>query len=323
VEIACCPCLCHYARRSKTWKSSENFGIYGAEGKVVEGFHPPGQLVYNYRVDGPMIPHCPDGSHVCKAATFDTRFNSTIACGTPSVADRPSPHHCRAMMVSDTDGSSFHNEVDASETVFGNGIADLPDPGCDGGIARWESKKALVMSNVQDNGDPGIEQQPRYNLTVSISLDSGRHWPYRAIVYPAHRGAVGYSDVRVAKDGTIVVHFDTLTGPNTPCSLGMKKYCAAELNASHAGGAVEVCLACAERNRAGLESRFFYPKGRGKGEWLPSACGRSNATHVGWQPSPDQWAADTNGACRIPVAKDDPSATLIATVDGNAILHGQ
>ena len=104
-------------------------------------------------------------------------------------------------------GETWHNDIDGS-SLWGLGIADLPDPGCDGGITRWEEKKALVMCNVQDDGDPGIEQQPRYNLTVSISLDSGRTWPHRQIIYPAHMGRVGYSDCRVAKDGTIVVHFE-------------------------------------------------------------------------------------------------------------------
>ena len=31
------------------------------------------------------------------------------------------------------------------------------------------------MSNNQDNGDPGIEQQPRFNLTLSLSLDVSCH----------------------------------------------------------------------------------------------------------------------------------------------------
>ena len=47
--------------------------------------------------------------------------------------------------------------------------------GCKGGITRWEAKKALLMSNNQDNGDPGIEQQPRFNLTLSLSLDVSCH----------------------------------------------------------------------------------------------------------------------------------------------------
>ena len=52
--------------------------------------------------------------------------------------------------------------------------------GCKGGITRWEAKKALLMSNNQDNGDPGIEQQPRFNLTLSLSLDVSPYhaWPF-------------------------------------------------------------------------------------------------------------------------------------------------
>ena len=85
-------------RRSKTWHASNTFGIYGAEGKVVQGFDPPHRLIYNYRVDGPMTPHCPDGGRIC-----DTGWggNDTMACGKPSVAGRPAPHHCRAMIFSD------------------------------------------------------------------------------------------------------------------------------------------------------------------------------------------------------------------------------
>ena len=58
--------------------------------------------------------------------------------------------------------------------------------GCKGGITRWEAKKALLMSNNQDNGDPGIEQQPRFNLTLSLSLDVSschvnRPWPWPSV----------------------------------------------------------------------------------------------------------------------------------------------
>ena len=74
--------------------------------------------------------------------------------------------------------------------------------GCKGGITRWEAKKALLMSNNQDNGDPGIEQQPRFNLTLSMSLDNGNTWPHRAIIWPAHMGKAGYSDIRITSTGT-------------------------------------------------------------------------------------------------------------------------
>ena len=52
-------------------------------------------------------------------------------------------------------------------------------------------------------------QDPRYNLTVSLSVDNGKTFPHKAIVWPAHRGATGYSSVKVASDGTVAVHFDS------------------------------------------------------------------------------------------------------------------
>jgi hypothetical protein len=301
------------------WKASDVFGIGGAEGKVVQAFDPPNRLLYNYRVDGPMTDHCPDGAAICDTGWHG---NTTMACGQPSVASRPAPHHCRATMYSDDFGSTWTNGVDGT-SLFGTTIPDLPDPGCDGGITRWEAKKALVMSNVQDTGDPGIEQQPRYNLTVSISLDSGKSWPYRKIVYPAHLGAVGYSDVRVAKDGTIVVHFDTLVGGI--CAQAMKQFCAEEMNASaHSRSATGDCLSCATKHQAQLEAPFYFRKSATVGLWLPSGCGRSpnvSSWHAGWQPSPDQFSADIDGSCRQPVARGSPGSTLVATLDGHAVLR--
>ena len=47
-------------------------------------------------------------------------------------------------------------------------------------------------------GRGGPEQDPRYNLTISLSLTNGKTYPHRTIVWPAHRGAVGYSSVKVA-----------------------------------------------------------------------------------------------------------------------------
>ena len=103
-------------------------------------------------------------------------------------------------------------ELDLVRTTL-NGLARDPliavgtfsRRGCKGGITRWTAKQALLMSNNQDNGDPGIEQQPRFNMTLSVSLDNGKTWPHRAIVWPAHLGKTGYSDVRVTSSGKYVV----------------------------------------------------------------------------------------------------------------------
>ena len=42
------------------------------------------------------------------------------------------------------------------------------------------------MSNAPDNRDPGEEQQPRFNLTVSLSSGGGETFPHRSIIFPAH-----------------------------------------------------------------------------------------------------------------------------------------
>ena len=72
----------------------------GAEGEVVQLHEPtPNRLMYNYRLDGPMVPECPGGASTCP-----TEFGRAISCGKPSIAGAPSPHHCRAQLFSDDFG---------------------------------------------------------------------------------------------------------------------------------------------------------------------------------------------------------------------------
>eukprot|EP01052_Picozoa_sp_SAG31_P000579 SAG31_NODE_17_length_35773_cov_25.999271_4_plen_192_part_00 len=93
-----------YSDDAKTWHTSDVFGVYGAEGEVVE--LEGGGLMFNYRVDGPMTDVCPDGGRVC-----DTGWggNVTMACGVPATAGRVAPHHCRAAMYSSDEGTSWHD----------------------------------------------------------------------------------------------------------------------------------------------------------------------------------------------------------------------
>ena len=121
------------------------------------------------------------------------------------------------------------------------------------GVTRLPAKKALLMSNNQDDGDPGIEQQPRFNLTLSASTDNGDSWPHSRIVYPAHLGKVGYSDVRVTSSGLIAVHFDTAQGGT--CRDSVAKLCP---NATSR----EACVACAmsPTNKAILHKPSQVPR---------------------------------------------------------------
>jgi hypothetical protein len=72
-------------------------------------------------------------------------------------------------MVSDDDGESWYNPNNRSEPLFAAPMPDLPDPGCKGDVTRWEQGHALVSTNIQGNGDPGMNQYPRVNLTLSLS----------------------------------------------------------------------------------------------------------------------------------------------------------
>lgn len=150
-----------------SWHMTSIFGMYSGEAAVVQLFDPPSRLGVSLRIGGPMAPSCPGGAAIC-----DTGYGrgSTMACGIPSVAGRPAPHHCRGWMVSDDDGDSFYNPHERG-SLFAAPAPDLPDPGCKGDVARWEAEKALVAVNAQDNLDPGMNQLPRFNLTVSISRE--------------------------------------------------------------------------------------------------------------------------------------------------------
>ena len=182
------------------WKSSPVFGATGAEGAAVELFDGR-TLYYNYRSDGPMVDHCPDGAAQC-----DTGFgaNITRACGTPQTPGRPSPHHCRVAMFSTSGGTSWH-DAEGRSGWYGTSLPDMPDPGCKGGLTRWEAGRMLVASNVQNHGIDSIEAGSRFNLTLSLSRD-GISWPKRVVVW---KGGAAYSDVRMTSDGyTAAVHFE-------------------------------------------------------------------------------------------------------------------
>jgi hypothetical protein len=50
------------------------------------------------------------------------------------------------------------------------------DPGCKGGITRWEGGRALVFANA------GTCEAARIDTTVRLSLDNGRTWPHAQLI---------------------------------------------------------------------------------------------------------------------------------------------
>ena len=288
-----------------TWRATQPFGIYGAEGEVAELFDPPGRLMANFRVDGGMVPRCPGGAAFCNSSAH----GAAVACETAAhpltnpAANGVVPHHCRASMISDDGGVSWTNSL-GEATLFGEGIADLPDVGQKGGFARGPAGSGwMVMSNAQDNRDPGDAQQPRFNLTVSISRNNGKTWPHSKIVWPANLGGAGYSSAKVTK-GLIAVHFTAM--PPVQCHKAL-----VSLNCTDEGITTDPqsCIACAH---ASME------KAR---KACCEECDLGRPT-PGWTPQPAVFADNVHAACTpwpAGVVRDERTSVL-AVIDPKAIL---
>lgn len=137
------------ADHGETWGTSPVFGVYGGEGEVVELYDGHG-LMFNYRVDGPMVDHCPDGARICDTGYTGWNIsggNITMACGQPPTAGRVAPHHCRGVMFSSDEGSSWH-DGQSGDGWFGSTIPDLPDPGCKGGKYNRQSSLSSCLLHV-------------------------------------------------------------------------------------------------------------------------------------------------------------------------------
>jgi len=282
-----------------SWRSSQPFGAYGAEGEAVQ-LSKPGHLMYNFRFDGPMTDACPDGAPRC-----DTGWgaNITVACG-PSSDGRPAPVHCRCAMFSSDDGSSWR-DASGGTGWFGSPIPDLPDPGCKGATTRWEEQGALLATNVQDQGRPGFKQNPRYNLTLSISHDEGRTWPRRLIVFPARLGRTGYSDVRMTGSGKVAIHLDT--EQNDGCRATVARLCPNSTSPA-------ACVACALRHNATLRAPAPVPNHPGL---LEPPCFQRPLDDG--EPVAAVFSAEVAAACEPPLTTPIDGSVL-ALVDPHALL---
>ena len=64
-----------------------------------------------------------------------------------------------------------------------------------GGVARWERRRALVFANAA-----GLDPV-NHNLTLYVSTDDGRTWPYRRQLSPL---GCGYVVLQVINDTAVV-----------------------------------------------------------------------------------------------------------------------
>jgi len=97
-----------------------------------------------------------------------------------------------------------HISNDEGKTWTAHAEQDLIDPGCNGSIIRYTSKKdgykedRLLFSNAK-------MKDSRQNLTVRISYDEGKTWSEGKTIYA---GESAYSSLTVLKNGDIGVFFE-------------------------------------------------------------------------------------------------------------------
>jgi len=89
---------------------------------------------------------------------------------------------------------------DAEKTWYAK---DLPDPSCQGAIARHSWPKGDKPGIIIYSG-PGVTTT-RANGTLYASYDDGKTWPWKQEYY---QGPSGYSDIVALKDGRVAVLFE-------------------------------------------------------------------------------------------------------------------
>ena len=91
-----------------------------------------------------------------------------------------------------------------------------------GGLLKFVTGRTLVISNIQNNGDPTIEEGRRYNLTLSISPEGPLMriaWPHRLSIWG---GGSAYSAVAITSTWQhAAVHFEApwVVGAGTHVAL--------------------------------------------------------------------------------------------------------
>jgi sialidase-1 len=114
------------------------------------------------------------------------------------------------------DGISNWSKVWFEEELF--------DPTCMASIvavaSRHKKQKAAIVFVNPDSRN--MEKHPRQNLTARLSYDGGHTWPLKKVL---NSGPSGYSDMAVAKDGTIYCLYETNTiGKGFNYSLVLQKF---------------------------------------------------------------------------------------------------
>ena len=91
---------------------------------------------------------------------------------------------------------------------------DLAEPVCMAGIERFSyaapgTPSRIIYSHCDNGTEPDPRSHSRFfvrkNLTIRLSYNEGRTWPMARVLEP---GYSGYSDITVAKDGTMFCFYE-------------------------------------------------------------------------------------------------------------------
>jgi sialidase-1 len=108
---------------------------------------------------------------------------------------RSGRNRCRLVAISKDGGLTWGEAHDEPQ---------LPEYGCQASILRFtdpfsSDRSRMLFSN------PNTTRRERVNLTVRLSYDDGKTWPVSKLVHP---GPSGYSNLAVARDGTILCLYE-------------------------------------------------------------------------------------------------------------------
>jgi len=84
---------------------------------------------------------------------------------------------------------------------------NLPCPACQASMISLDENEILFL-NPAVHRRGGFSLWSRRNLTLRLSQDGGRSWPYSRVI---NKGLAGYSDMAITKDGKILCAFENGT----------------------------------------------------------------------------------------------------------------
>jgi len=149
---------------------------------------------------GGIIPTVPEFRH--GECTVVERGDGSLLMNMRASAPKAYSFGYRTLSTSTDDGMTWSKPV-ADEK--------LPGPACQASIIRLNDKDLLFV-NPAVHHKGGFNLWSRNTLTLRLSQDDGRSWPFARVL---NKGLAGYSDLAVTKDGRIFCVFEN----------GEKDYC--------------------------------------------------------------------------------------------------